>query len=300
MGPFLDTDRRIAALAARQDGVVRHDQLRELGLTPKAIRSRRETRRLVDVHRTVYAVGHSKLSVDGRRLAAAWAYGPNAVLSHRTAAAVWNLRASGGGHLHVTVPSTSGLERREGTRLHRTSRPLEVDRVGLLPVTTVARTMLDLASELAPHAVEAALKEADVLGLFDLKALRAVVAAHPRRPGGRVLAGLLDAAARTELALTVSELEIRFRQLCDEHALPQPAVNARPLGFRVDFFWPQAGLVVETDGWQAHRTRAAFEEDRRRDQDLALAGLRTVRFTHRQIADGPREIAARLRSLLVD
>jgi very-short-patch-repair endonuclease len=297
MGPFLESDRRIAALAAAQEGVVRHDQLRELGLTPKAIRSRREARRLIVLHRAVYAVGHTRLSVGGRRLAAAWAYGPKAVLSHRTAAAVWDLRASGGGDLHVTVPARSAVVR-EGTRLHLTSRPVEVDRVGLLPVTTVARTMLDLAGDVAPHAVEAALKEADVLGLFDLKALRAAVAAHPRHPGARVLAGLLDAAARTELALTLSELEVRFRRLCDEHALPQPAVNARPLGFRVDFYWPDAGLVVETDGWRAHRTRAAFEEDRARDQELALAGLRTVRFTHRQIVDGPREVAERLRRLL--
>jgi hypothetical protein len=229
MGPFLESDRQIAALARRQDGVVRHDQLRELGLTQKAIRHRRDARWLIDLHWKVYAVGHDRLSANGRRLAAVWAYGPKAGLSHRAAAAAWNLRASGGGDIDVTVRARSAVQR-SGTRLHLTSRAVEID---------------------------------------------------------------------TELALTLSELEERFRGLCADHALPEPEVNARPLGFRVDFFWAAAGLVVETDGWQTHRTRAAFEEDRARDQALSLAGLRTVRFTYRQIVDGPEDVAAKLRSLLV-
>jgi hypothetical protein len=298
MGRFLESDVKVAALARRQQGVVRHEQLRELGLTPEAIRHRRAARHLIDLHWKVYAVGHDRLSPDGRRLAAVWAYGPNAGLSHRAAAAAWNLRAFGGGDIDVTVRARSAVQR-SSTRLHLTSRPLEIERIDLLPVTTPARTLLDLAGILPPHAVESALKEADVLGLFDLTALRAVVEAHPCHPGRATLTALLDAAAHTELALTLSELEARFRGLCADHALPQPAANATPLGFRVDFFWVAAGLVVETDGWQTHRTRAAFEEDRARDQALMLAGLRTVRFTYRQIVDGPEAVAAKLRALLV-
>jgi hypothetical protein len=298
MGRFLESDQRIAALARRQDGVVRHEQLRALGLTPEAIRHRRATRHLIDLHWKVYAVGHDRLNPTGRRLAAVWAYGPKAALSHRAAAAAWNLRASGGGDIDVTVRARSAVQR-SGTRLHLTSRPLEIERIDLLPVTTPARTLLDLAGILPPHAVESALKEADVLGLFDLTALRFVVAAHPRHPGRATLTTVLDAAAHTELPLTLSELEERFRGLCADHALPQPAANATPLGFRVDFFWDAAGLVVEADGWQTHRTRAAFEEDRARDQALMLAGLRTVRFTYRQIVDGPENVAAKLRALLV-
>ncbi len=217
--------------------------------------------------------------------------------SHRAAGVAWNLRASSGGNIDVTVPARSATER-DGTNLHLTSRPLEVTTIGLLPVTTPARTILDLAGVLAPHHVEAALKQADVLELFDLTALRAVVAAHPRHPGRRTLAGLLDEATRRGLTLTLSELEIRFRALCDAHRLPHPAVNARPLGFRVDFLWIDARLVVETDGWGSHRTRAAFEEDRARDQALAVAGYRTVRFTHRQIVDDPNAVAATLSALL--
>lgn len=227
-----------------------------------------------------------------------WTYGDRAVLSHRTAAAAWGLRASGGGRIEVTVASTTGLIERAGTRLQRTRRPIESTHIGLLPVTTPARTILDLAGILAPHHVEAALKQADLLELFDLAALRAAVAAHPRHPGRRTLTGLLDEAGRRGLTLTLSELEIHFRALCDAHRLPYPAVNARPLGFRVDFLWPNARLVVETDGWDSHRTRAAFEQDRARDQALAVAGYRTVRFTHRQVADDPDAVAATLSALI--
>jgi hypothetical protein len=297
MGPFLEIDREIATLAAQQDGVVTHAQLREVGLSPKAIRYRRDARRLVDLHREVYAVGHDRLSAMGRRLGAVWAYGPKAALSHRSAAAAWGLRGGGGGDLDVTVCARSAT-RRAGTRLHLTTRPLETTRLGLLPLTTLARTLLDLAGVLSPHHVEAAAKQADVLGLFDLGALDAVLAAHPRHPGRKRLGALLDRARRTELALTLSELEIRLRALCDAHGLPHPAVNARPLGFRVDFLWQAARLVVETDGWGSHRTRGAFEDDRARDQALSVAGYRVVRFTHRQVADGPAEVAGTLAALL--
>jgi hypothetical protein len=296
MGSFLAIDRQIAALAARQDGVVRHEQLRALGLTQRVIQRRRAAGRLIDLHRMVYAVGHDRLSPTGRRLSAVWAYGPKAALSHRSAAAAWNLRGGGGGRIDVTVPASSGKER-DGTRLHLTTRPLEVTMIDLLPVTTPARTTLALPGVLAPQYVEAALKQADMLDLFDLAALRAVAAAHPRHPGRRTLKRLLDKAARRGLTLTLSDLEIRFRALCDAHRLPYPAVNARPLGFRVDFLWTDARLVVETDGWGTHRTRAAFEEDRARDQALAVAGYRTVRFTHRQVVDRPEAVAATLSAL---
>lgn len=275
-----------------------HAQLRELGLTQKAIQHRRDIGWLIDLHRKVYAVGHERLSATGRRLAAVWAYGPKAALSHRSAGAAWNVRASGGANVDVTVPAASAVER-PGTRLHVTSRPLEVTRLGLLPVTTPARTLLDLAGVLAPQYVAAAVGQADVLGLFDLRAIDAVLAAHLRHPGRKRLAAVLETLRRTEVTLTLSELEDRFRALCAAAGLPQPATNARPLGFRVDFLWPRSRLVVETDGWRFHRTRAAFEEDRARDQAVVAAGFRVVRFTHRQVVEGPDDVAAKLSALLM-
>jgi hypothetical protein len=299
MDSFLDTDHRIRRLADVQEGVLRHADLRRLGLTQQQIQHRREAGRLIDLHPYVYAVGHTRISVLGRRLAAVWTYGAAAVLSHRAAAAAWGLRSSGGGDVEVTVPTTAGLSQRAGTRLRRTGRPLETTRLGLLPVTTPSRTLLDLAAVVPPHGVEAALKQADLLELFDLRALEAVAAAHPRHRGRKVLARLLAEARASELTLTLSELEDRFRALCDAHGLPRPAVNARPLGFRVDFLWPAVRLVVEVDGWRAHRTRAAFEADRARDQALTAAGFRVMRFTYRQVTGEPDAVAATLAAVLL-
>lgn len=295
MGRFLETDLQLAALAAEQEGVVRHRQLRELGFSATAIRVRVARRALVPLHRGVYAVGHERLSPTGRRLAAVWAYGDRAALSHRSAAAAWGLRGGGGtARLDVTVLARSATAR-DGVRVHLATRPIEVTRIGLLPVTTPARTLLDLAGVVPAHQLAAALRQADVLGLFDLTALHAVLATHPRRPGRRRLMAALDAS----LPETLSDLEDRFLALCARHGLPSPAVNARPLGFRVDFLWPERRVVAETDGWRYHRTRAAFETDRARDQALTGAGYVVLRFTHRQIASDPADVVAKLSALLV-
>jgi hypothetical protein len=294
MGPFLEIDRQLAALAGRQEGVVRHAQLRDLGFSAKAIRHRLARGSLHPLHREVYAVGHARVSPVGRRLAAVWAFGDGAALSHRSAAVAWGLRGGSPARVDVTVRARSATTR-DGVRVHLTTRPIETSRLGLLPITTPARTMLDLAGDVPAHQLTAALRQAEVLGLFDLTALRDVLAAHPRRPGRRALIAAL-AAERPE---TLSDLEDRFLALCDDHGLPRPAVNARPLGFRVDFLWPDRRVVVEADGWRYHRTRAAFETDRARDQSLVGAGYVVLRFTHRQIAGAPADVAAKLSAVLV-
>jgi hypothetical protein len=294
MGPFLETDRELAVLGARQDGVVRHVQLRAMGLTQKAIRHRLARQSLIPLYREVYAVGHERLSPTGRRLAAVWAYGERAALSHRSAAVAWGLRGGGAARIDVTVRARS-VTPRPGTRPHLTTRPVETTTLGPLPITTPARTLLDLAAVVAPHQLDAALKQADVLELFDLRTLEALLGAHPRHPGRKRLAAALE----RELPLTLSDLEDRFLALCDAHALPRPAVNARPLGFRVDFLWPDRRLVVEADGWRYHRTRAAFEADRARDQVLSAAGYVVLRFTHRQIAEAPADVTAKVSALLI-
>lgn len=295
MRSFLETDRQLAGLAAGQDGVVRLAQLRTLGYTTRAIQLRRERGWLIPLYREVYAVGHERLSPTGRRLAAVWACGERAALSHRSAAVAWGLRGGGGTKVDVTVHARSAPAR-DGVRVHLTTRAPEVTRLGLVPITTPARTLLDLAAVVAPHQLAAALKQAEVLGLFDLRALEAILAAHPRRPGRRALA----AALARDLPLTLSDLEDRFLALCDAHALPRPVANARVLGFRVDFLWPARRLVAETDGWRFHRTRAAFEADRARDQALTAAGHVVLRFTHRQVAEAPADVVAKLAALLID
>lgn len=267
------------------------------GVTARHIRTRRETGRLIELHRHVYAVGHDAVNASARRLAAVWAYGEGAALSHRSAAAVWELRAWSGVE-HVAVPTVAGVVQRAGTRVHRTHGTIERTLVGVLPVTTVARTCLDVAGDLSPRELEALLAHADRLGLFDLRALRAIVAQHPRSAGARPLREALDRGQRHGFALTLSELEVAMLTLCDAHRLPHPVANARLAGRRRDFHWPGTDLVVETDGWDTHGTRTAFEDDRRRDQELVLAGYRVIRVTHRQLRQEPARIAQALRALL--
>jgi Protein of unknown function (DUF559) len=221
------------------------------------------------------------------------ACGAGAVLSHAAAAAHWGLRPSSATLIDVTV--TGGRRaRRPGIRVHRRASldAGEATMDGGVPVTTPARTLLDLGATLPRRSVERALDQAEVLRLFDLDALHAVAARHAGRPGAPLLAALLreHSAGST---WTRSELEEAFLALCDRAALPRPAVNGRVCGYEADFAW--ADLVVEVDGFAFHRTRRAFKRDRARDARLAAAGVRTLRFTARQIEQRPLEVLAALR-----
>lgn len=138
--------------------------------------------------------------------------------------------------------------------------------------------------------------EADYRGLFDLRAIEAVLDAGRGRRGIAALRELL--AERDDPALTRSYLEDRLLQLCREASLPPPAVNVRVASFEVDFAWSEQRLIVETDGRAAHTTASAFERDRLRDQRLAVGGWRVVRFTYRQLARDPAAVGATLRGLL--
>jgi very-short-patch-repair endonuclease len=159
-----------------------------------------------------------------------------------------------------------------------------------IPVTTPARTILDLAAKLGERELHRALDRTEILELTDYPALDALARARAGHHGaGRLRRALREHTAGT--TLTRSELEERFLALCHEHALPVPRVNARIAGLEVDFLFPHERLVVETDGWQYHRTRQAFERDRRRDAALMLTGYRALRFTHRQIAADARVVA---------
>ena len=288
-------DRAVATLACKQHGVVARRQLQALGLGRGAVANRLATSRLHAVYRGVYAVGHTRLSGHGRWMATVLACGPGAALSHASAAALWALRASSASVIDVAVPRAAGRGL-AGVRAHRLDlAPDEVTVLDAIPVTTVARTLLDLASVLPPRALERALDQAAVLELFDLRKLRTVLAAHPGHHGAGTLARALD-GHEAGTTLTRSELEERFLALCDAHGIPRPRVNTPVAGLDVDFLFAAQRLVVEVDGFHFHRTRAAFERDRARDATLAAAGLRTLRFTQRQVIERPGLILAALRS----
>lgn len=212
-------------------------------------------------------------------MAAVLAYGATAVLSHRSAAALRDLRPSVRASIDVSVPRRSGRSR-PGIDLHKTTtlRAEDVTIIEGIPCTTVARTLLDLADVVGRRELGRAVEQAELLRLLDVRALEALLV----RAGGRRRAGVLREVliAAAEPALTASELEERFLSLCDGTGLPRPEVNV-PIpvaGGHVtpDFLWRAERLVVETDGHAFHGHRRAFERDRHRDQLLMLAGHQVV------------------------
>jgi hypothetical protein len=292
-------DIAVAQLAFRQHGVVTFAQLRDAGLGEGAINLRGRNGRLHRLHRGVFAVGHSRISREGRWLAAVLALGEGAVLSHVSAAALWGIRHSSSSYVHVTVPTSGGRHRRRGIVVHRslTLGPADVDEEQAIAVTSVSRTLLDLAGVLAPGRLERAIEQSLALRLFDLRAVDAVLAANPRRPGAAALAEII-ARIHDEPSLARLELEALMLDLCDAHGIERPEVNVLIEGIEVDFLWRTHRLIVETDGRQWHDTPHGFARDRERDERLTVLGYRVVRFTYRRVADHPDAVAATLRALL--
>jgi very-short-patch-repair endonuclease len=281
------------SLARAQHGVVTRAQLLDLGLSRTAIDHRIATRRLHPVWRGVFAVGRPQLTVYGRWMAAVLSCGPEAALTHRTAAALWQIVPERPGQVEVSVPA-SVARRRPGIVVHRRAALTANDltRHHAIRVTSPICTLIDLAARLDPAQLEAAINEADKRDLADPETLRAalddVVA---RRPGIATLRKTLDVRTFT---LTDSELERRFLPLARWAGLPKPETGRRLNGFKVDFYWPELNLVVETDGLRYHRTPAEQTRDRLRDQAHAAAGLTPLRFTHAQVRLEPGHVRATL------
>jgi very-short-patch-repair endonuclease/predicted transcriptional regulator of viral defense system len=285
----LALDAEIAALAERQHGVVALHQLQSAGLGRAAVAKRAQAGRLHRIHRGVYAVGRPGLTLNGRRMAAVLAYGPDAVLSHRSAAALWGLWRSARARIDVSLPRRS-VRARPGIDVHGTSTLTGADITSEadIRVTTVARTLVDLGDVARRRTVEAAVEQAEVLRLFDLTAVEEALSRAGRRRGPALLSLVLTnlSAAPT---LTASELEEAFLEIVREAGLQDPEVNA-PLTLpdgtpaKIDFLWRARRLAVETDGHPFHRTRQSRERDAKRDQLLRLAGYDPLRFTGRQVA----------------
>ncbi len=237
-------------------------------------------------------MGAPEPSQYGRWLAAVLACGSDALLSHQSAAELWEIRKPQAGPIEVTL--TTGSKRRvRGLVVHRRTVLKPADRRARhgIPVTNPARTLADLAARLSTAALESAVNEADRLELIDPDRLRCALEDMDGQAGVGRLRRLLD---RQAFRLTESELERMFLALIRSSGLPIPATGLLLNGFRVDFFWPDLGLVVETDGLRYHRTAAQQARDRRRDQAHTAAGLTTLRFTHAQVRFEPNEVAATL------
>jgi very-short-patch-repair endonuclease len=292
-------DAAIAAVAERQHGVITRAQLLAIGVGSRAITHRLARRRLHALHRGVYAVGHRRIGRDGHLMAAVLASGSGAVLSHRSAATVWEIRRAGLSGIEVTVPRD---RRRAGVRAYQSAIPPDerTNRNGI-PVTSVPRTLLDLAAVLPAGDVERAFDRAEAQRLRDALSLPDLLDRYPRRPGARALRSLLATRMRGE-TVTRSELEDRFLSFLARSGLPPPRVNAwvwvRGRRLELDFLWPEECLVVELDGYATHGTRAAFENDRARDRLLLASGLRPMRVTWRHLHEDAARLERDLRALL--
>jgi very-short-patch-repair endonuclease len=291
-------------LAARQHGVISRRQLLSAGLSCDQIDTRIGRGRLHRTWRGVYAVGRPQLTLRGWWMAAVLACGDHALLSHDSAAALWAIRTMKKDlkaenrpppeiHLSVLGPSSHSRPR---IRIHRRTALPPGDRTQRdgIPVTSPARTRIDLGARLNAPELESAVNEADKLGLIDPETLRSAVDDHRGVDGVPALRKVLD---RRTFRLTDSDLERRFMRLVERAGLPPPLTQQQVNGFRVDFFWPELGLVVETDGLRYHRTATEQSRDRIRDQAHVAAGLATLRFTHEQIRFEPGEAIATLRKV---
>jgi very-short-patch-repair endonuclease len=256
----------VLALAARQHGVVTTAQLLDAGV---GRRRRVQAGWLVRLHHGVYQVGPTQARF-GPEMAAVLAIGDGAALSHQSAAAVWGFGRRDD-EVHVTV-QRGGRRSRAGIRVHHTASLDAAVRNGL-PLTTPARTLKDLERTATADEVERAREQAAVMGLV-----------------------LADDDPYPEF--TRSEGERRLKRLCEQAGLPLPRMNARVAGYEVDAFWPAQRLVVEIDGWRYHGTRKRFEDDRRKDAALQVAGYRVLRITYRRLCEEAMKVAAELAVML--
>jgi hypothetical protein len=280
----------LARLAGRSHGVVTRAQLLAAGLTKDEIAHRVRTGALLREHRGVYRVGHRAPSVEARYLAAVWACGDGAVLSGRAAAHLWGI-------LKGAAPApevTTRYERRAPRVTTRRSRTIEATTHRGIPITTVPRTLVDLASHLSLDDLARACHEAGVKYDTTPSQVDAVLTKHPKTKGAANLREILHG----DVQVTLSELERQFLKRLEEAGLPRPMTNRRAHGRRVDCRWPDRRLTVELDSYHYHRSRHAWEQDRRREREARARGDEFRRYTYGDVTESPGLMLCELRALL--
>jgi very-short-patch-repair endonuclease len=275
--------------------------LLELGLGKRAIEQRLAHGRLHRVHSGVYAVGHRLTPKKGVWMAAVLAAGPKAVLSHHSAAALWGLRGYSERAVEVTAPRKSTSSR----QIRRHYSLLPADEVSVregIPVTTVPRTIFDLAVTESGDVVENLLREMEFRELWDRLSLWDLVERYPGKRGVRKVRAALERLKEEPSGCKRSPLEEQFAPFLRRHHLPLPRFNDWILlgakRYQVDCHWSGTWQIVELDGWEGHGTKSAFREDRARDRALRVAGYSVTRLTWNQLDDEPEAVSADLRVLL--
>lgn len=286
----------LAVLAGRQHGVISIRQLQRLGYSHSSVRRAVESGRLHRLHHGVFSVGHTNLSLNGRCLAAVLASGPGSRLSHYSAGWLLGLISTRPVPVHVTTPVRR--KRRDAVRIHHSGTLVDVD--GALergiPVTSIARTALDLAAVMRFRNLCRLIRRAEELRVFDLSDFRSVLARNRGHRGAYPLERAL--AIYEPPCLTRSELERDFVRLVERAGLPRAITAFNVAGYELDVYWPELCFAVELDVYATHGAHEPFEEDRLRDEDLKLAGVELTRVTGVRFEREPRQVIERIGRLL--
>jgi Transcriptional regulator, AbiEi antitoxin len=282
----------LGRMARRQHGLVTRKQLLAAGISKEEIRRRIQKGALLVVHRGVYRVGHRAPSIEARYLAAVLACGDGAVLSGQAAGYLWGLIKGSAPPPEVTTPKDRKVK---GIRTRR-ARHGEINGTKSrgIPITTVPRTLVDLASLLQLEDLARACHEAGVLHDTSPRQVEKVLMKRPNTPGAKQLRRVMHG----DVHVTLSALERRFLKRLDEAGLPRPVTNKPAGGRRVDCRWPEHNLTVELDSYRYHSSRHAWELDRRRERDAYARGDDFRRYTRNDVFEDPEPILAELRGLL--
>ncbi|HET9593910.1 MAG TPA: type IV toxin-antitoxin system AbiEi family antitoxin domain-containing protein [Solirubrobacterales bacterium] len=285
----------MAILAEAQYGVVSYRQLRELGFSKGHVYRGHEADRLRRVHRGVYAVGHAELSPHGRCRAALLAFNDNAVLSHRSAGWLWGLFSTCREEVDVTF---AGKGRRSGIRIHRVMAISDLDTGTLqrIRVTSLPRTLFDIAASEPKRELERAVDRAKRRGLLDLYAIDQLLARRARVPGAAQLKQALVLYRKPVFDRARSEL--LFLDALEKEGERLPVLNSWVGEWEIDAYWEAERFAIEVDGWETHGSREAFESDRLRQEEMKLVGIDCIRISARRIETEPQQVARRIRALL--
>ena len=289
-----DAESVVLAFARGQQGVVSWDQIERTGLGVGWVRNRVRSGWLRRLHRGVYLVGPLE-SPHSLATAAVLAAGPGAVVSHYPAAVLHDIRPPREGAIDITIPGRKARSR-PGLIIHRTTlHPSDITRRHGIPVTTPARTLLDLAATQPTPELERALNQARIARLVSDPSLNEQFSRYPHHRG----TAALKQATRAETGFTRSKAERRTRALIRKARLPEPETNQHIEGYEVDLVWRTQRLIAEFDSWTFHSERSSFENDRRKDQRLVARGWRVIRITWRQLLDEPEAVIAAISAALV-
>jgi predicted transcriptional regulator of viral defense system len=289
----------LARMAKKQHGVVSIRQLEgPLGFSQRSVSRAVDAGRLHRLYRGVYAVGHTELSPHGECLAAVLAVGPGALLSYYSAGWLWGLWHGLPAPIEVTAFVPRHHRPPKGVVRHRARNLCDEDRAIIdgIPVTSVARTLLDLAWKLRGDQLARVLARAEDLKLLNLEEIHAMIERNRGHHGAKRLRYALAIYERPIWAR--SELERRFVAHLVDAGLPRPSTGWNEVGHEIDVYWPELRFGIELDTWETHGTRHAFENDHDRDLDFALADVETIRVSERQFRHEPNAIATKVARLL--